>query len=389
MKKIIFFSVVLFLLVAPAWAAQVVIRCAQVGETNEVTISYDINTVPGKIRAFGLNVTTDKGVINDADKFNTHYWVYPGQIDINATTGVVDDNGVPICDPCDLPGGTTLPGLGTNGVSIEMGSLYVGGPNAPPNSGTLLSIYINSPGDCNVIPAGNVARAGTPGVVMEDPDQVVSVLFKPVKWKKAVAMCTVPNVVGMKAADANAAIIAAGFVVGTKTTAYSETVEYLKIISQNPVPGVQPCGSAVGYQVSDGSDCYVGRPDYTTQWTPAGRPRCWCYPRQCHGDADGIKHGTGGMGGYWYVGQPDLDIMGAGWLVKEPTKGTGILNLKVNGVPVACADFGHDLHGTGGMGGYWRIGQPDLDKMGLYWLVKEPTKGTGTPADCLPGNRNP
>jgi hypothetical protein len=135
--------------------------------------------------------------------------------------------------------------------------------------------------------------------------------------------------------------------------------------------------------------CYgVSDPNYANWIDPnIHRPTCWCYPRQCHGDADGKKSGTVATG-YMYVSQADLDIMSAGWQVKDPPKGTGIANLTVNGVPVACGDFTRTRTGTVASG-YMRISQADIDRMSLYWNVKEVPKGTGTPADCVPGNRNP
>lgn len=186
MKKIIFFSVMFLLLVAPAWGA-IVIKLEQVGDTNEVRVIYDMNGEPNRIRAFGLDVITSTGVIYDANwlKYNSKYQIFPGQIDINAS-GIVVDYGSPICDPCDLPAGTTLPGLDTNGVTIEMSSLYVGEANAPPSSGTLLSLFINSEQPPNISIVGNAARTGigspSPGVVMEDPNQQVDVIFRGLKW---------------------------------------------------------------------------------------------------------------------------------------------------------------------------------------------------------------
>jgi hypothetical protein len=183
MRKIVLFSVLLCLLVAPAWGA-IVIKVQQVGDTNEFQVTYDVNDEPNLIRAFGLDVTIDTGgKVSDANwlKYGEpNYYIYPGSIDIN-TAGIVEDYGSPVCDPCGLPAGTTKPGLDSNGVSVEMGSLYVGAPNSPSRSGTLLSIFVDSANDCNIMIAGNAARTGTgsesPGVVMEDPDQSVAVEF--------------------------------------------------------------------------------------------------------------------------------------------------------------------------------------------------------------------
>ncbi len=67
------------------------------------------------------------------------------------------------------------------------------------------------------------------------------------------AMVTVPDVVGQVQADAEAAIIAAGLIVGTVTTANSDTVPAGQIISQNPAAGVSVVqGSAVDLVVSLG-----------------------------------------------------------------------------------------------------------------------------------------
>ncbi len=184
MKKAVFFSVVLFLFVAPALAdPNVVIWVEQVGDTNEVTVNYDMNGVAGEIRAFGLDITVDSGaIVYDACEFEPNYWVYPGSIDINEEGGI-DDVGSPIADGNEFPG--TQPGLDSNGVTIEMGSLYVGA-NSPPSSGVLLSIFIDSANDCNVVPAGNAARTGSespsPGIVFKNWWLWPHVYFRPFRF---------------------------------------------------------------------------------------------------------------------------------------------------------------------------------------------------------------
>jgi hypothetical protein len=206
-----------------------------------------------------------------------------------------------------------------------------------------------------------------------------------VDYNYSLYQATVPNVVGMKQADANAALIAAGFTVGNITVSSDcGTAGDFNVISSTPAGGsAATCGLPVDMVRCE---CYAGQADYA-QWEAAGKPICWCYPRQCHGDADGKKQGSAATG-YMYVGSNDLDIMSLGWKVLDPTKGPGILNLQVNGVPVACADFKHDRQGSAATG-YMRIGSNDLDEMSIYWKVLEPTKGPGTPTNCPPGNRNP
>ena len=125
-----------------------------------------------------------------------------------------------------------------------------------------------------------------------------------------------------------------------------------------------------------------------TQWVEAGEPECWCYPTQCYGDADGKSVGSL-FAGYTHVNTDDLNILSAGWLIKDVPKGIGILGITgPNGDPAACADF--DRNKVGSLfAGYTRVNTNDLDIMSLYYLVKEVPKGTGTPKDCYPGNRAP
>jgi hypothetical protein len=127
--------------------------------------------------------------------------------------------------------------------------------------------------------------------------------------------------------------------------------------------------------------------DYS-EWVAVGKPLCWCYLRQCHGDADGKKQGTIIIG-YHYVGSKDLDVLSVCWLVRNPPQGPGIVNLPpVNGVPVACADFDHKKQGNA-IAGFYRCGSNDLDEMSRWWRVMEPVVGPGTDPNCLPGNLTP
>ncbi|MHC4675321.1 MAG: hypothetical protein ACYTBZ_22780, partial [Planctomycetota bacterium] len=224
MKKIALFLTVL-LFAAPAWA-EVTITATQVGTTDQVEISYvSDGNLP---RAFGLDITITDGNITacepnmtgECTKLVRGYGMFPGTIQIDGE-GNVTDYGSPVA-----PSGSTgaLGGIDTNGVTIEMFSLYKE-PNAPALSGVLCVLTVSEPGFVRI--AGNAARCGTPkGVVMEDwtEDPVVT------------------------------------FVTGPFT-----------------------CGL----------DCFpCDHPDYA-EWVAAGKPDCWCHPRQCHGDADGLAEGKG------------------------------------------------------------------------------------------------
>ena len=129
----------------------------------------------------------------------------------------------------------------------------------------------------------------------------------------------------------------------------------------------------VDANVCEEEDCYMG-PDYD-EWVAVDKPNCWCYPRQCYGDASGTSEGTTKTGIYW-VGVPDLDIFMDAWQVKESPFGPGL-----QGEPNICADFSHSSEGTTKTGIY-RVGIPDLDIFMSAWQVKEPPFDLGIPADC-------
>jgi hypothetical protein len=91
------------------------------------------------------------------DNLNSKFWVYPGSIDINETTGQVDANGSPVAVPDGNYPGRELEGPPDgNGMTIEMGSLYVGAPNAPASSGLLLTFVVDA--NCTITISGNTAR---------------------------------------------------------------------------------------------------------------------------------------------------------------------------------------------------------------------------------------
>jgi hypothetical protein len=111
-------------------------------------------------------------------------------------------------------------------------------------------------------------------------------------------------------------------------------------------------------------------------WLTLGKPSCWCYPRQCHGDADGKSQGSTKTGVYW-VGENDLNIFSAVWKKLEPPKGSGVASVP-NGI---CADFARDQQGSTKTGVY-RVGENDLNRFTAYWKKLEVPKGSGTPPDC-------
>jgi len=180
MKKIAFVLAVL-LLATPTWAA-VTITATQVGDTNEVEISY--STDGNLPRAFGVDITVTDGnivactpeMVGECDATDQGYGIFPGTIVIEAD-GTVSDYNTPVA-PSDDPG--ALGGLGTAGITVEMGSLYTDA-NAPADSGVLCTIVVTE--SCTVNIAGNAARCGEGsealGVVMENPEEVPVLAYEP------------------------------------------------------------------------------------------------------------------------------------------------------------------------------------------------------------------
>ena len=146
MRKLLLMLAVL-LLASAAYAVDVTISCT--AESNVVTVSYTATAEANIPRAFGLDIWLNNGEkIHNVTPLDPNYWVYPGSYPGN------DPNG----DPCDSD--DTLPGVDTNGITIEMGSLHyppeVNSPNNPEITNELLSFTVT--GDCDVNIAGNAAR---------------------------------------------------------------------------------------------------------------------------------------------------------------------------------------------------------------------------------------
>lgn len=175
MKKIMF--VLAALLMASPAMASVDITCAAGPGPNDVTVSFT-SSEANNVRAFALDISTNDPCawIAAVDCNHVGYGIYPGTIVID-DAGVVTDDGTCVGDPAQGPAGGTLGGLDTNGVTIEMGSLYEVGVESPPvQSGILVIVTLGGcdSGDdgVDVSIAENSVRGG---VVMENPDEVVTV----------------------------------------------------------------------------------------------------------------------------------------------------------------------------------------------------------------------
>jgi len=165
-KSLIYTSLALavILITSPAKAA-VYINCTDLGN-GVIELSYDFSEEQVRVRAFSLDISISNGIITSVGNPNPYYLIHPGLISINEW-GEVEDWGIPVA-PSSEPG--ALGGLGTSSMTIEMGSLYFGEPNAPPPTGVLLTFTISAA--CNITIQENTARGG---VVFEDPEHTAIV----------------------------------------------------------------------------------------------------------------------------------------------------------------------------------------------------------------------
>ena len=256
--KIIIFTMSVLMLAVPAWAT-VTITATQVGDTNEVAITYDVNAPDGRVRGFPLKITVDNEAnivaISPAKKGESTaaepgYGIFPGSFALYITVlpdGTVEDWNAagysPLADPCDPDNPPELP---SPYIIVELGSLYDDEPNAPNDvEGTLFTITVDVDGDCNVCPEEeNVYRGG---IVMEDLENPDALDF----------VC------------GEVVILEECFYVGM----------------------VDGCGHTIDQ-------------DDVNEWVAQGEPESWCYPCHCRGDINGDcfidafdLQGTDGQGG--------------------------------------------------------------------------------------------
>jgi hypothetical protein len=159
-------------------------------------VSIDVNDLGGGVAAiqytadvnmsaFGLKVSVDAGTITavspnqvgESNSTSKGFGIFLGTIDINDTTGEVDNYGSPVAPNSD-PGASGT-GLDTNTVVIELGALYEDG-NQPPLTGTLCQVTVS---ECckmtvTVEPTrcGETAGQEDAGAVQEDGTAVVPTL---------------------------------------------------------------------------------------------------------------------------------------------------------------------------------------------------------------------
>ena len=167
--KTIIFPLVVAVLAAPAWAT-ISLKVTDLGD-GKAAIDYSGTE---RARAFALDVTVDAGMIEAVSDFavgddNNGYGIFPANfsryITVDPVSGDVTDWAIagytPVADPND-PG--ALSGLGTNGITLEMASLY--DTKAPPLAGRLCVLTVSEA--CKVSVAANATRGN---VVLENASQ--------------------------------------------------------------------------------------------------------------------------------------------------------------------------------------------------------------------------
>jgi hypothetical protein len=312
MRKLSVLLTVLALSV-PAMAAVTVEVVDMTGGVAAINYSTDGE----KVRAFALDITVDAGVIKEIGGFKVGestaadpgYGIFPANfanyITVDAATGEVVTWDVaeytPLADPCD-PG--ALGGLGTNGVTIEMGALYYptddSSPNAPPNSGTLCTLTVSE--TCNMEIALNEARGG---VVLTDP--AVAATVNPVGG---------PVVVGP---------------VGPIPAGHPDYDEWVAVGSPLCWEASQCYGdadNALGGSAKTGL-YRVGPADLNiliAAWLVKEAPNGPGIASVANGICADFDRSAGGSAktGLYRVGPDDLNILIASWLVKEPPQGPGV-----------------------------------------------------------------
>jgi hypothetical protein len=179
MKKIA--VVLLALLMTAPVMADVVISVAAGPGPNDVTISYDASGEGEAPRAFALEIdlTDPETTIEEVNCVNADYHVYIGSISISGEGEVTGEGS------CDCGGDS-------NSVCIEMGSIE---PDpAPALTGDLVILTLGGctpdTGEATVAVAEKVISGG---VVMEDPEQEVTVDSPGGAVAVALGNCRIPN----------------------------------------------------------------------------------------------------------------------------------------------------------------------------------------------------
>jgi len=109
-------------------------------------------------------------------------------------------------------------------------------------------------------------------------------------------------------------------------------------------------------------ECFDSSHPHYAEWLDAGKPECWCYKYQCHGDADGLELG-GPKTGYFWVYYSDITMLSANWQVFGDSAAKGDYPAG-DGI---CADFDRREIGNS-KDGYFRVEYADLTILAANWM---------------------
>jgi hypothetical protein len=144
-----------------------VVTVSYVATGNDVrAFAFDVNAVDSV--SGSRKFATDIAVITSITRLDPDYFIHPGSTRLKDPGATIQKPGQINAAP-SYPG--TLPGLGTDVVTTEQASLYVGAPNSPGgagagSSGDLFKFVVDA--NCTIEIRENAIRGG---VVMEDLDE--------------------------------------------------------------------------------------------------------------------------------------------------------------------------------------------------------------------------
>jgi hypothetical protein len=345
MKKVLL--VVAMLVIAAPAMATVSVTATDLG-SGVVQVGYSCSAGE-RVRSFALDITVDSGLtidgisnfkVGESNAASPGYGIFPGSFAhyINATSPNWGDvNYTPIAPSGDA---NRLGGLTTSGITVELGSLYVGDVNKPPSSGTLFRLAINAhgAGSGNLSMVANNTRVGC---VLEDTNVITPVLTG--TTVTFLSTYTISGQVVGAAAPRTGGIggvqVSAGGI-----TVYTDASGYYSIDCSGPgtctvsdpnsqwtfVPASWPYSGTMTQNVTGtATECMNKLDAKYTRWVSYNKPDCWCYQKQCKGDADGAN--TLGKP----IAGPDLTIFKAAVSLAP----TSIKTCTSGGKPCICADF--------------------------------------------------
>jgi len=170
-------ALTVLLFAAPVWATVTITAVQDATDPQKVWIGYTSDEAE-LVRAFALDITADSNIVEVNDYAvggdSGGYGIFPGTfaaapVLVNPTTGQVDNWDVagyspvaPVGDP------EALGGIGTTGVTIEMGSLYDGNPPSQ-TEGILCSVTMEPDTQGELCVTANAIRGN---VVLESAAEV-------------------------------------------------------------------------------------------------------------------------------------------------------------------------------------------------------------------------